>query len=332
MSYRRLGAPMACLLGIVCALAACGRPTAPSGAAPPLTASFSIDWGHLTPGRKLQAFVPPTSTVAAPALPGLAANTIPFYSANDPGLTPGVYLADLAAHTTYQVPAFGSHTAPVAVSDGGHMVGLSVDGQLGVLDMQSQLIQVYPQLQQQFITSADVDGYGNIAYTDQDGVVHLLNAVTGQDFIVPTAGLGVGGAANVAVSGDGRFLTYTGLDPGGGTNVFTNDLATGAQLTPPFLGGVAGPIVSLQVSADGASVLFTQAGQLRVLDYATGFIDNLAPLNNGVPVFDATFLNGDPALVGFTRNGAIMVYDRRTHLIDTLPYVNRDLATFGTFF
>jgi hypothetical protein len=307
----------------------------------------------MTPGRKLQFFTTPAAAVAAPAataaampgapaapvpaaapfapaLPGLASHTIPFYSANDPGLTPGVYLADLAAHTTYQVPAFGANTAPIAVSDGGQVVGLNVNGQLGVLDLQSQLIQVYPQLEPQFITSTSVDGYGNIAYTDQDGVVHLLNSLTGQDFIVPTAGRGVGGATNVAVSGDGRFLTYTGLGPVGGPNVYVNDLATGAQLTPPFLGGVAGgAVASLAVSADGASVLFLDgAGQLRVLDYATGFIDNLAALNNGVPVFDATFMNGDPALIGFTRNGALMVYDRRTHLIDTLPYVNRDLALF----
>ncbi|MDB5096117.1 MAG: hypothetical protein JWM80_538 [Cyanobacteria bacterium RYN_339] len=319
-------------LGIVCLLGACARPPA-TLTVTPLAATPPINWGLLTPSRHL-TFAPVTSAAGPPITQlGLspASAQIPFYSAGDPGLTPGVYLADLPAHTVYQVPALGSATVPIAVSDSGHIVGLSVNGQLGVLDLRTQLIQVYPQLQNQFITSADVDSRGDIAYTDDFGVVHLLNPITGQDYIVPTAGRGVGPVGDISISGDGRFLSYTGLDATG-TNVFTNDLATGQQLSSGFLNGVGGDVRNIQTSPDGRSLLYTEFGQLHVLDYATGVIDNLALLNNGYPVYDATFFNGDPSKIAFTRNGLFAIYDRRTGLIDTLPFLNQNLAPVAPFF
>jgi hypothetical protein len=310
-----------------------------------------VDWSRLKPNRHLDflpgaygvggmatrldayaaALGPPGPAPAVP--PGPPPHVVfPFNSVHDPGLAPGVYLADLTARTVLQLPALGPETTPVAVSGTGQVLGVSDHGSIGVLDLQSRLIQVYPQLSHAAVDSVSVDAYGNIAYTDDVGRVHLLNAVTGQDYIVPTAGRGLGPVHDLALSGDGRFLSYTARDATG-LNAYTNDLATGAQLSPAFLGGVAapvggllgGPAGALGLAVGAASMLYTDAGLVRAYDAPTGMVDNLAALNTGAPVFDPAFVMGDASKIGYTQNGKFLIYDRRTGLIDTLPYVNQNL-------
>jgi len=322
MNTNRLRTHHACALGLVCLLSACHAPAATLTVTPlPRAASQGVNWGLLTPTRHLDSVGVPLAAGAFGDL-GLTASSFPFYSPGLNGNPPGVYMADLGARTVYQLPAFGPATAPIAVSAGGQVVGVNAGGQLGVLDLNSQLILTYPQLATAGIVSASVDAYGNVVYTDVNGQVHLFNTATGQDFIVPTAGRGLGDVSAVAVSGDGRFLAYTGTTASG-TNLYTTDLATGAQLTPPFVGGVPVDPGAVQLGLYGSQVLFSQGGQLRALDYGSGLIDNLPLVNNGYPVTDAAFLGGDPSHILYTQNGQFQMYDRRTGLVDTMPIVNR---------
>jgi hypothetical protein len=322
MSNRRLGTPGACILGLVCLLAACGRPVASTQAVVPRGTSFTIDWGMLTPTRHLAALPVPLAAGAFGNL-GVTPATIPFFSSGHNGVTRGLYLADLGARTVYSVPAFGQATAPIGVSPGGQVVGVNDHGRLGVLDLATDLIQVYPQLTGTAVNSASVGAFGSVVFTDDQNEVHLFDTPTGQDFIVPTAGRGLLNVSDVVVSGDGRFVSYTG-DTATGTNIFTTDLVTGAQLSPPFLTNLAGPVANLGPSVDGRSLLFTEGDRVRALDLASGFIDNLPLINNHPGVFDAAFFGGDPGRVAFTSDdGQLEIFDRRTGLIDTLPIVNR---------
>lgn len=336
MMHFTLGRHAAIGVALACALASCHAPV--STAAKPATApTAATNWSLLTPNRHVQAFggFGGSALPAATALPPATGLTyqpgglLPFVASGF-GTNNGVFLADPANNTIYQAPALGSNISVVGPNADGRLVAISDAGQLGLYDLPSQTIQVFPQLENSTpVVSAATDAFGTLAYTSTDGRVHLFDPYTGQDYIAPAAGLGLTDVNNLSLSADGRFLTYSAVGSAG-PNIFTADLATGSQLSDGLLNGLPGVLIPLQISPDGAAMLFTQNGQLRLLDRSTGFVDNLALVNTGSPVTDATFL-GNGSLIEFMRDGQFLIYDRATHVIDTMPVVNQlsGLSLFG---
>jgi WD40 repeat protein len=172
------------------------------------------------------------------------------------------------------------------------------------------------------VQSFSVDAFGNVAYVNGDNQVHLFDTRTGDDFLVPVASRGLDAVGNVSLSGDGRFVSYSGLS-NGLSNIYLTDLGTGQQLTYPFLpSGGAHLLQNLELSNAGDSLLYSDNGQVRALDLRTGFTDNLPLINNNWAPTDAAFLAGNPGQIVFNNNGQVGIYNRYNATIDTLPILN----------
>lgn len=277
---------------------------------------------------------------------------MPFFSPSYFGAYGGgMFVADPAARTVYEVPALaGVPIADANVSVGGRFVSfVTTTGQLGIYDSQTQLIRTFPELNRyayygyggygvlqaaEFapgFRSFGADAYGNLTYLDVDGRVRIFDPRTNQEWVSPTSTRGLAAVDSLAVSPSGQYIVTSGADASG-ANVYVTDVFSGRQLTVPFAGagGPGGPITSAQLSAAGDQMVYSQGGQVRVLDLTSGFIENLPYLNGaGVPVFDASFLDPTGATIIYERDGQIQAYNRATHLVDTMPILNRAAEGFG---
>lgn len=258
-------------------------------------------------------------------LPG---GLLPFVSRGGlDGLGPSLFLADLGGATVYQVPALPVGANFPTLSRGGRFATFEDAGELQELDLRTNLIRTFPQLSRRHgygVLDFDADAFGNVTYVDGLGRLHMFDARSGNDFIVPAAGRGVD-IGNVSLSGDGRFVAYTGRT-GFGSELFVTDVVSGRQFSPPFLGGqgLTRDLAAFALSPRGDALLYADNGQARLLDLHSGFTNNLPLLNSGGWVNDAQFLGGDA--IGFTRGGQVQVFHPQSGLIDTLPLLNRELG------
>jgi hypothetical protein len=246
---------------------------------------------------------------------------LPFVSN---GLNSGssIFLADLNNHTVFNVPVLDQSATNPVLSGGGRFLAFSENGQLGILDMRTQLVQIFPQLNTNTITNFAVDSFGNLTYIDQNGQVHLFDTNNGQDFIVPAASRNLGTLnSNINISGNGQFIVTSGTQ-NGQSNIFLTSVLTGQQFSFPFLNSTSGNLTNLDLSSDGSELLFADNGQVRLLNLNNGFIDNLPLLNSSANIQDARFLDAGNGLIEFTSGGNVEVFNRNTGLIDTLPIVN----------
>lgn len=261
-------------------------------------------------------------------------NLLPF--ASSPARRRGLSFADLGRSTVYEVPAL-SGADYVRLSRGGRFAVFEERGELGIYDLSTQLIQTFPQLQSRYRDArlVDVDAYGNIAYLDDRGRVHVFDTRTQQDFIVPAAGRYLRSGHGLSLAGNGRSIAFSSYGRGG-SEILLTDLTSGRQFSFPFLSNSRESLYAFELSGNGECLLFQQGDRLKILDTRSGFIDNLALLNQGssswpstlgfgTSISGAAFLDGRCDRIIFERNGQVQVFDRATGLIDTLPIVNRAL-------
>lgn len=252
----------------------------------------------------------------------------------------GLRFADLGRATVFEVPAL-SGADYVRLSRGGRFAVFEERGELGIYDLKTQLIQTFPQLQNRYRDArlVDVDAYGNIAYLDDRGRVHVFDTGTRQDFIVPAAGRYIRPGQGLSLAGNGRSIAFSSYSRGG-NEILLTDLSTGRQFSFPFLSGSRERIYAFELSSNGECLLFQQGNRIKLLNTRTGFIDNLALLNQGgsswpstlgfgSPISGAAFLDGRCDRIIFERNGQVQVFDRASGLIDTLPVLNRAFDTRG---
>lgn len=249
----------------------------------------------------------------------------------------GVSFFDFEDRTVYQVPALSRDARNPVIAGGGRFIVFEEDDELGVLDLETQLIQTFDQpfRSRSGLRSFDIDAFGNIAYADRRGQLNLFDPRTGDNFRVPAAGRDVD-VEDVTISPDGRYVFYVGRDDGR-REIYVTDVEQGRQYSVPFVrsrGSFFGSSFgrrSFSASSDGRQLLFDDGGEVRLLDLRTGFTDRLALLNQGGRIRDAEFLDADGDRIAFERDGRLQVYDRRTNLIDTLPIVNRDRGDVSLF-
>lgn len=277
---------------------------------------------------------------------------LPFVSTRRTGSS-RVSLADLRNNTVYEIPVLSSRARNPVLSRGGRFLAYEEDGDLQILDLRTQLIRDFNSLgsgrRSNDIRDFDIDAFGNVTYIDSNGRVHILDTDSGRDYIVPVAGRGIGNIRDVSISGNGRFVVFTGND-GNGSDIFLTDITSGRQYSIPFINGRGGRFGSrgfgslrnFELSPNGDQLLFSDGDRVRMLDLRSGFVDNLALLNSGDDIDDARFLDGSGDRIVFERDGRIMVYHRNSNVIDTLPIVNSDRGSnllgdrsrfsFGRFF
>lgn len=255
----------------------------------------------------------------------LRGGLLPFVSR---GLGGGVFFADLSGKTVYQVPALGPDVHGPVIGRGGRFVVYETGGELEVLDLRTQLVQTFPgksTRSRDDVRAFDVDAFGNVAYVDGRGRLHLFDPRAGDDWLVPAAGRDVG---DVALAPDGDLVYFASGD---GRELVVTDLRRGRQLSVPFVGGGGqwgggNGLRPFAVTRGGRELLYGDGADLRVVDLQSGYIDRLPLLNTGGRARDAAFLDARGEAIAFERDGRLMVYDRRRHVIDTLPIVN---ASFG---
>lgn len=255
---------------------------------------------------------------------------LPFVS-NRRGAS-GISFADLNNRTVYDIPVLSDDARNPVLSRGGRFVVYEEDGDLQVLDLRTQLVRDFSSLggrrSSRDIRDFDIDNFGNVTYIDENDRVHVLDTDSGRDFIVPAAGRGLDDIDDVSISGNGRFVVFTGRE-GGRNDIFLTDLTNGRQYSVPFVGGRGssrfgfGSLRNFELSPTGDQLLFSDGDRVRLLDLRSGFIDNLALLNTD-DVDDARFLDSSGDRIVFERDGDLLVFDRGSNLIDTLPVINRD--------
>lgn len=263
---------------------------------------------------------------------------LPFVRANS--RRPILSFADRGRATVIEIPALRGADY-VRLSRGGRFAVFEEQGEIGIYDLKTQLIQTFPELsnRRSDIRLMDVDAYGNLTYLDDLGRVHILNTATKQDYIVPAAGRARGVLNGLSLAGNGRAIAFSNYSSGG-HEILLTDLGTGRQFSFPFLNNSRDPLRAFELSSDGRCLLFQQGDRIKVLNTQSGMIDNLALLNSGPSswpttlgygqkVYGAAFLDGQCERILFERNGQIQIFDRNTGLIDTLPILNRVSGTHG---
>lgn len=259
---------------------------------------------------------------------------LPFVSSNRTGRS-RLSLADLRNNTVYDIPALSDRARNPVLARGGRFLAYEEDGDLQVLDLRTQLVRDFGTLggrrNARDIRDFDIDSFGNVSYIDSDGRVHILDTDSGRDYIVPAAGRGLDSIRDVSISGNGRFVVFTGND-GGRNEIFLTDIANGRQYSIPFISGSSsrfgsrgfGSLRNFELSPSGDQLLFSDGDRVRLLDLRSGFIDNLALLNGLDDIDDARFLDSSGDRIVFERDGRIQVFHRGSNVIDTLPVLNND--------